>query len=241
MDSRGIDVVVLCGGLGKRLKSVLPHHLPKSMVDINKRPFLDILVDSVAKFGFRRFILCIGYKANIIREHFQNNRELLFVFSEEKELLGTGGALKNCESLLESNVLLVLNGDTFCPLDMSSFLNFHMKRGGIASIVISQVNNRMDGGFIQVNKNDRIISFNEKRSVTQAAYLNAGIYMLERKVLSFIPSGRPCSLEYETFPLLLEKEIYGYLTHETIYDIGTPERLDVFRRYELSHSVKEVN
>lgn len=233
MEPSKTDVVILCGGLGRRLRPVLSDR-PKSLANINNRPFLDILVNYVARYGFHRFVLCAGYKSSPIREYFENREQFRIVFSEEKEPLGTGGALKNCEPYLESDLSLVLNGDSLCLLDLTSLLNFHVKQDGIASVTVVYAEERKDGGFIEIDERNRVISFNEKRYNGRTPYLNAGIYVFDRKVLNFIPPRHACSLENEVFPSLLDSGVYGYVTAEALYDIGTPERLESFR-YVYNH------
>ena len=93
-----IDVVLLCGGFGTRLKTVV-HDRPKPMAEINDRPFLDILIDYVSDYGFKRFILCTGHKGDVIRKYYEaKNTQKIFLFSEEKEPLGTGGN-KECRAV----------------------------------------------------------------------------------------------------------------------------------------------
>lgn len=223
------DVVILCGGFGKRLQSV-SFERPKPMVLIGTKPFLEILVDHIASYGFRRFIFCTYYKTEVIREYFQKKSGLDIVFSEEPQPLGTGGALKFCAHVLQNNVALVFNGDSFCPIDPLAFLKFHEQKCGVASVVVTRHQGRCDGGFINLGTDKRIVSFHEKRDVDQACYINAGIYAFSRNLIFDIPSEHPCSLENEVFPQLIENNIYGYETFESLYDIGTPERLDFFRQ-----------
>ncbi len=124
-----MDVIILCGGLGMRLRDVVGDR-PKSMAEISGRPFLDILVDYVARYGFTHFILCTGFKGDLIKRYYKNKRgRLIFVVSDEDQPLGTAGAIKNAESFIESDMFLVLNGDSLCEIDIEDFIKFHIGKG----------------------------------------------------------------------------------------------------------------
>ena len=221
-----IDVVILCGGKGKRLQPVVSDR-PKALAEINGRPFLDILIDYVASFGFRRFILCIGYMGELIKQYYHQKRDnsLMLVFSEEKEALGTAGAIKNAESNINSSPFLVMNGDSFCKIDLNEFLNSHTKKKALFSIVLSDMKDGGDYGKVVLDDSERICGFDEKaNSKSNNSLTNAGMYMLDKAIFSEIPENKKCSLEYEIFPKLVNQRFYGFITEENFVDIGTPER-----------------
>jgi D-glycero-alpha-D-manno-heptose 1-phosphate guanylyltransferase len=112
---KDIDVFILCGGLGSRLRAVSKGN-PKPMVIVNGRPFVDSIIDYFAGFGCRRFVLGTGYKAKVIEDYYCENKrsELKILFSREKTPLGTGGAVKKARKLLASDPVLVINGDSIC-------------------------------------------------------------------------------------------------------------------------------
>ena len=226
-----IDVVVLCGGLGTRLHSVVDDR-PKSMVEINGKPFLDILIEYIAHYGFIRFILCTGYKGDSIKRYYESkNGKWKFLISEEKEPLGTAGAIKKAESFIKSDIFLVVNGDSLCEMDIKEFLKFHVRKGAFISIVLTSIGNSLDCGVIRLNKDQKIISYSEKVPIRGDGFVNAGIYFFNRKVLEEIRSGEKLSLEYDIFPGILDKGAYGYVTKKVLLDIGTPERLERARDY----------
>ncbi len=219
-----IDVVILCGGLGRRLRDVVDDR-PKVMAEINGRPFLNILIDYMAVQGFRTFILCVGYMADQITQYYQGNTHPVdILFSEEKQPLGTGGAIKNAEIFIRSNPFLVMNGDSFCPVDARKFVNFHADNEALISIVLASTEQASDSGVVELDDIKRIIAFKEKGH-KKKGLANAGLYLFDRKVLSLIPNDTAYSLEYELFPKLINKRLYGYLTKESFIDIGTPEKL----------------
>lgn len=229
MKARNIDVVILCGGLGKRLREVVSDR-PKSMAEINQRPFLDILIEYMAGYGFKRFILCIGYMADVIKHYYQNKKgPLEILFSEEKEPLGTGGAIKNAESLIQSNPFLVMNGDSICEVEFDRFIESHFAKKALVAIALALADETGDYGSVVVDSSGRIIRFDEKLG-NKGGFVNTGMYLFEKEVLSLIPPNRNYSLEYHLFPMIIGKEVYGYTTKEGFIDIGTPQRYERARQ-----------
>jgi NDP-sugar pyrophosphorylase family protein len=197
------------------------------MAEINGRPFLDILIDYVADFGFRRFILCIGYMSDFIRRYYQGREgPSEIIFSEEKEPLGTAGAIKNAESLIGSSPFLVMNGDSFCRLDLDGFINFHKRQKALITVALANaLEGRDDYGKVVLNDSGQVISFEERgKSKCSDHLVNGGVYLLEKAVFVEIPHNINFSLEHNLFPKMVNKGFYGYRTGETFIDIGTPER-----------------
>ena len=228
------DVVILCGGLGTRLRAVV-NDRPKPMAIVHERPFLEFVVNHLVRSGLSRFIFCTGYKGEWIKYHFQNAREYDALFSEEPEPLGTGGALRQCRSLLDTSTLLVVNGDSFCAVDLSALLKAHHDADVLATVALVAGDGRSDGGSVMMNLHGRIASFREKG--TSGPYLNAGIYACAAQFLDYVPDRRPCSLEHDVLPSVLAKGILGFVTPEPLYDIGTPERLTAFRAFSASRLI----
>ena len=222
---RQTDVIILCGGLGTRLGRAA-EGLPKPMAAINGKPFIDILVDWAAGQGFSRFIFSCGFKAEIIRSYFKPRAGREYLFSQEQEPLGTGGALKLASPSLKSEHALVLNGDSFCDVDMKALVALAKK--GIAAMALAEAAGRVDGGFAALSSDGRITSFAEK-DPKGGPWINAGVLALGPAVFAALPVG-PCSLEKDVLPALLGKGIYGLTAAAPLYDIGTPERLEAFRR-----------
>lgn len=226
------DVVVLCGGRGTRLRSMLDDR-PKPMVLVGDRPFLDILVDYLVEQGCRRIIFCTGFKSEWISSYVMQDARFECVCSVEPRPLGTAGALKQCRASIRTSTVLVCNGDSVCHLDVGRLLDEHRRSGCSVTIALVPSDGRTDGGGVSLDANGRLVSFNEKGR--PQPYLNAGIYAFETEVLDTIPSQSPCSLEQDVFPYLVPRGIHGYVTDGTVDDIGTPERLTAFRvNYEAS-------
>ena len=114
-----MDILILCGGLGTRLRSIVEDR-PKSMAVIRGRPFLEWQLSLLMSFGFKRVILCIGYQGDVIREYFLDGSRfgLDIQYSVETELLGTGGAIRRAVPCIQSDPVLILNGDSWCEVEM---------------------------------------------------------------------------------------------------------------------------
>ena len=217
-----IDALILCGGFGIRLKAVIGDK-PKCMAEFNGKPFLDILCRNLERFGIKRIILCVGYKAKVIKKYYKNKTGI--IFSQEKSPLGTGGAIKRAQRLIRSNPFLVLNGDSFCNVNLSDFLKFHINRKARATICLAKLNqdkNSKDFGAVILDGQKRILGFCEKKK-NKAGLINAGIYLFDKKMLSLIPRDQIYSLELDLFPKT-QKRFFGFSTNQPFIDIGTPGR-----------------
>ena len=235
------DVFILCGGLGKRLKSVTKNN-PKPMVKIGNKPFLDIIIDYLAGFGFKSFILGIGYRAEVFKKHYENfrSKDLEIKFCEEKSPLGTGGAVKKARSLIKSDSFLVLNGDSFCEFNPLFFLKFHEKKQAIVSILLREVASGADYGKVKLDKENRIIDFNEKDNQAKNCLINAGVYSFNKKVFMLMPRSKSFSLELDFFPRLSEKNCFGYTSSGFFIDIGTPERYFKANKYFVKNKYGRI-
>ena len=227
-----IDTVILCGGLGTRLKD-LTKNLPKPMVDIHGQPFLDILIKYVSSFGFKRFILCSGYKAEVISKYYSEKKDgIEYVFSKEDVPLGTGGALVNATKLIRSKIFLGLNGDSICQVNLKNFYNFHLGKKTKVSIALTSADDPGNYGCIALNENHEITQFNEKSiSKPDGKLINTGIYLIERELIDSFSLNKKLSLEYDMFPKLTKSTLHGYIDNAQLFDIGTPERLNKLRNH----------
>lgn len=219
------DVVILCGGRGERLKAVTGDS-PKVLADINGKPFLDILIRYIACFGFKRFVLCLGYKAGLIEDYFsrQADNQPEIIFCREEAPLGTAGALKNAEPFIQGGSFVAMNGDSFIKIDFNRFLKNHSDKNASFSAALAKVGAKDDYGSVGLNSRGEIEGFSEKQDTGQGNFINAGIYIFNRDIFALIPKGVKTSLEYDVFPGMLGKGFYGYFVDQRFIDIGTPER-----------------
>ncbi len=219
-----MDVVILCGGKGERLKAAV-NNRPKPMAEINNRPFLDMLIDHVSDFGFRHFILSTGYMADFIKKYYQKKQTSLeFLFSEDERPLGTGGAIKNAQALIKSSTFLVLNGDSFCNVDLQKFMNFHSDKKALVSMALTIDTDHKEYGTVILEDSGLITGFYEKSGKYRVGLINTGIYLFQKKVLALMPKKKSFSLETDFFPSITKNSFYGFRTRQPLLDIGTPKR-----------------
>jgi NDP-sugar pyrophosphorylase family protein len=232
-----VSAVILAGGLGTRLRSQVSDR-PKVMALVNGRPFLEYLLDQVVDGGIRSATLCIGYMAEVVRAHFGNSyRGVELSYSIEEELLGTGGALRLALPHMRHDAVLVMNGDSFCGVDLKSFASWHAAKQARASIVLTEVPDTSRYGRVELEEDNVIQGFIEKGGAQRPGYINAGIYLLQRRILEAISPKTVVSLEREVFPKLIGSGFYGWTApHSLFIDIGTPESYaeaqDLFSRLE---------
>jgi NDP-sugar pyrophosphorylase family protein len=231
---QNVTAAVLAGGLGTRLRSVVQDR-PKVLAEVAGRPLLAYLLDQLASAGVCRVVLCTGYMAELVRDVMGDTHSGMdIVYSQEPTGLGTGGALRHAYSLLHAETSLVLNGDSCCRANLSAFASWHLARSAEASVLLTQVDDARRFGRTRIDAACRVQSFSEKTAETGPGWINAGIYLLQTRLLFTIPANTPVSLEREVFPAWTKRRFFGYQTRAPFLDIGTPEsyaRAETFFRH----------
>lgn len=225
MKTSSIPVVLLCGGLGTRLKAI-SGDTPKPLVSVGAFSFLEFLLAKLRLQGFSQFILASGFNGQQVVDAFAGQSAVQVVI--EPKPLGTAGGLRFATQDLQHEPLLVLNGDSFCEIDYKGMIEQFMQHRPVASIALVPANERRDAGFVRVSSDGYVQGFAE-RDFSSGAYLNAGIYLLSQSLLQRIPAHKACSLEKDIFPKISSKDFLGFPTAGPVYDIGTPERLEQFK------------
>jgi mannose-1-phosphate guanylyltransferase len=214
-----VIAVLLVGGEGTRLRP-LTDWLPKSMLPIANRPFLEYQIDHLHEHGIDRVILSCGYLPEPIRDHFGDRLE----YAVEPQPLGTGGAIRfSAEGIDETFV--VCNGDVLTDLDLTALVSQHRRRGACATIAQHRVDDAGAYGLVRTDGDGRVTAFVEKPSPGEADVdtINAGTYVLEPAVLELIEPARAVSVEREVFPWLVGQGLYARVDDGRWRDIGTPE------------------
>ena len=219
------DVVaaVLAGGLGTRLRPVVSDR-PKVLAAVHGRPFLSYVLDQLAAAGVLRVVLCTGYLGEQVHRVFGSRWGAMeLIYSRETAPLGTGGALRKALPHLSSNPVLVMNGDAFCGIQLADFYAWHCRRGARATLAIVQASDAARYGRVQVDATGEVVRFAEKCAGPNVAWINAGIYLLDRSIIENVSTGYKVSLEREVFPRWIGKGFYGYSCEGGFLDIGTPQ------------------
>ena len=200
-----LTCVILAGGLGTRLRSVITD-VPKPMAMIDNRPFLEYLLLQISAAAIDDVILCVGYKAEVVENYFGDGKKfnLRIRYSKEKAPLGTAGALALAKPLITTDTLIALNGDSFCEVDYQQLIKQHQSSNALATIVAVRVENRSQCASVEFDGHNAIISFREKQGIPEPGFISSGIYVLEKKFLDSIPL-TVCSLERDIFPKLIKE------------------------------------
>lgn len=235
--SRGlgdIDVFILCGGEGKRLRPAVSDR-PKALAEINGKPFLEILLENLVSRGFKRIIIGVGYLKEQVINHFKNydagNPGVKIEFSEEDSPLGTGGAVKKAAPLIKSEHFIVVNGDVFLPLDFGRFYSRHLDNDSLLTMALTEMGGVGDYGAVNLDKNARIVGFQEKTAEHEIGIVNAGAYLMKREIFFHMPPENVFSLERDFFPKIFKiHSCGGFIFDGGFIDIGVPERYEKAKR-----------
>ena len=222
-DLSQVTAVILAGGLGTRLRDVVSER-PKVMAEINGKPFLYYLLDQLVGSNIEKIVISTGYMGYFIEKRLGNSYKGFQIdYSVEESPLGTAGALKLAEQMVDSENCLVMNGDSYTEFDAISLLMFRKEKNASTVLLVKIVPDTSRFGTVHMNEQNEIIRFTEKGETADSGYINAGVYMIKSTELHRIPDRAPCSLEYDFFPAMIGKRIYGYKTKGKFIDIGTPE------------------
>ncbi|MFC1961600.1 sugar phosphate nucleotidyltransferase [Chloroflexota bacterium] len=223
-----MKAVILIGGEGTRLRP-LTCNIPKAMVPILNKTFLEHLLLYLKQHGISEVILAMGYLPDPIQSHLGDGVGLgmKITYLVEEEPLGTAGAVKNAASLLEV-AFLVFNGDILTEINLTGMIARHREVKPKVSIALTPVEDPTVYGVVETDEGGMVRRFLEKpgRDEVTTNMINAGIYILEPEVLSLVPAGEHCMFENYLFPLLLERDepILSYPSRAYWIDIGTPEK-----------------
>ena len=229
MEGKVRQAVVMVGGKGTRLLP-LTETRPKIILPVADRPCLWYLLRSLARAGIEEVILACGYKSEQMRETIGDGSDLglSIIYSYEDEPLGTGGAMKLVEGRLD-DVFVVANGDVFASIDVASEIRAHTESGASVTIALTPVENPCEFGIARVQSDGRITEFREKPKPEEvfSNLINAGVYVLNRSVLGYIPEGTFYDFSKELVPKLLEDghRIQGFQISGIWMDVGRPHDL----------------
>jgi NDP-sugar pyrophosphorylase family protein len=222
-----MKAVILAGGYGTRLWP-LTLNRPKPMLLLGDKPALHHIIEYLSGHGFDEIIITTNYLKNKIMEYFKSYPELdaKLIYSDEYTPLGTAGSVKKAANYLDDTFALI-QGDNITDIDLMKMLEFHKKRGGVATIALKEVEKPYLFGVVETNSEKRIILFKEKPKVDEcfSKTINTGIYILEPKIFDYIPSNKEYDFAKDLFPQLLSynEKLYGFEAEGFWVDIGTPE------------------
>lgn len=218
-----LTACILAGGRGTRLRSVVADR-PKVLAEVHGRPFLAFLLDQLVDAGVRRIVLLTGYMGDLVRSTFGTRyRDADLAYSREDEPLGTAGAIRQALPLVDTDTLLVMNGDSYSSGDLNAYVTAHVDSGRPGSLQLVHVPDAGRYGLVRFDDSGRVTSFEEKKPGAGSGWINAGVYLLDRTLVRAIPAGRQVSLERDGLPHWLDAPIGVHLSIGRFLDIGLPE------------------
>lgn len=222
-----MQVALLAGGLATRLGD-LTRNQPKSMVKVLGRPFLEYQLQLLRKSGIKNIILCTGYMGEQIERRFGNGKRygVNIRYSFEDTALGTAGALKKAENLLDE-VFFTMYGDSYLFLDFSLVMSYFQSQNKLALMTVYKNYNCYDRSNTVIEGN-LVKKFSKKEKTEDMVYIEYGANIFKKEVLEMIPENRFCSLD-ELFPRLIDqKQLLVFEVRERFYEIGSPLGLTEF-------------
>ena len=201
---KGVLGVILAGGLGTRLRAVVADK-PKVLAEVNGRPFLSYLLTQFERAGIEKCVLCTGHLAEQVEQIFgEQFGKMSLAYSREEAPLGTAGAFRLAAGAYPFEHYLLMNGDSWCSVDLAKVIKFHLNSKADATITSVKLDERGRFGSLDIGANGKVLGFREKDS-SSSGWINAGIYIISHGLASAIPAGKPLSLEKDFFPRWLQK------------------------------------
>lgn len=226
-DLAKLDVAILAGGLGTRLAGVL-RGAPKVLAPVGGAPYIAFLLDWLKRSGLRRIVFCLGHRAGAVEDWLARDKRpgMTITSVREPAPAGTAGALRHARASLNSDPVLVMNGDSFVAGDFADFLADYRASKAAASILCARVPDAARYGGVDVNADGWIERFSEKDPLrARPGLINAGVYLFSQSFLASFLAGGAASLERDVFARAPSGTLRGYPTAGTFHDIGTPESL----------------
>lgn len=231
------QAVILAGGIGTRLRP-LTYKIPKPMIALNNRPFLEYLIDLLKENGIEEVILLLGYLPEKIKEYFGNGSKfgMNIKYSIGGVSFETGKRIKNAEDLLNGNFLLMYC-DNYWPLNLKNLLEYHNNHSVLATITIYTNKDSFTKSNIKVDNQGYVTLYDKSRKEENLSGVDIGFFVINKKIFKLMPNTN-FSFEKEILPKLIKKkQLAGYLTDHKYYSIGNLERLPITEKYLQSKKV----
>ncbi len=235
-----MEAIVLAGGLGTRLRSVVSE-VPKPMAPVAGRPFLDYILYYLKKQGITKVVLAVGYKWEIIRDHYKNNDTSFGIeieYSVENEPLGTGGAIFKAAKKVRNDDFFIINGDTSFDVPLNQVKTFSTNNHAEITLALKRISNSDRYGSVECSPNGRVLSFKEKgvNNIATPTEINGGIYFMQKSLLNRFNFQDKFSFETDFLQGNLSTiNAFAKAFDSTFIDIGIPE--DYFRSQKIFENV----
>jgi len=223
-----MQAVIMTGGLGTRL-GPLTGKIPKGLIEVGGRPFLDHLILYLRKYGIDDILLCTGYLGDQIISYFGDGSSfgIRINYSQEDHPLGTGGALRPALPKIQ-DVFFLINGDTFLPIDYNQMLDSFLNSPALMMVAVFRAEKGDSRANLRVERGGEITELRGE----DLSYIDAGVRLVRKEIASLFPLEEVFSLEDDLYPQLIKTgKIIAWPVEERYFDIGTPERIKAFERY----------
>ena len=219
-----IDVVILAGGMGTRLAKKL-NGKPKILAPILGKTFLDFIFCWLRNYGVQNIILALGHLADEVQEYLKTAppEDINIKCVIDSVPLGTVGGVVSASYFIQSELVLVMNGDTFIDADLCKFREYHRKNSTEITLLTTKVENSSRYGLVDIDELGFVKSFKEKTGSTLPGVINSGLYFMGKSVISYIKEQGTGSLETEVFQKLPHGSIGAFNGEFNFIDIGIPE------------------
>jgi NDP-sugar pyrophosphorylase family protein len=226
-----MQIVILCGGLATRLYPVT-QKIPKSMVEIDGRPFLEYQIELLKRNGIFDLVLCVGNFSEQIEQHFGNGEKfgVKIQYSHDgANLAGTGGALKKAEDLLEDE-FLVMYGDSYLPFDFQKAITFFKEKGKQGLMTVFHNANKYEPSNVEV-EGDLVKIYSKKEKTPKMEHIDYGLSIFKKETLKILPSDGASDLSVLHLALIAEKQLLAFSVDQRYYQVGSFDGLEEFKVY----------
>jgi len=220
------DCIILAGGFGTRLQSVV-NDKPKCLADINGKPFLYYICKHLARFHFCKVVFAVGYMKDMVKDYVMNHRDefkFAFDFAEEEEPLGTGGAIMNALPYCDTEDFFVVNGDTFFDVNIDEMSVFQQNQMADCTVALKPMQHADRYGLVDLDPATQAIRGFREKQEGSSGLINGGVYCLFRPSFLNIPFPKVFSFEKDYLEkMLTERDLYGMVQDKYFIDIGIPD------------------
>jgi len=217
-----VEAIILAGGFGKRLKG-LAGEVPKPMASINKKPFLDYLLNFLTENDVKKVIFSVFYKYEVLKKRYGSSFNGINIdYSIDDSALGTGGAIKNALSFTNEKDLLVLNGDTYFKVHFKKLFSSHYNNQNDITLSLKPMQSFDRYGIVKVGGNGKVISIKDKE-YCKMGEIDGGVYIIKRNIFNDFADKTPFSFNDFLIKNLDNLKIGSIVFDNLFIDIGTPE------------------
>lgn len=240
-------VVIQAGGMGTRLQELTRGNIPKPLCPIQGKPMIQWQLEKFIEYGFRNYVFIVGHLGNKIQEYFKDGTDwgVHIEYVIESEPLGSAGALYYLKEKIDTQDFLLIFGDIMFDIDINRMIAFHERKKSKITLLVHPNSHPYDSDLVILDEYDQIIDFDSKKAIRNYWYnncVNAGIYILNGKLLEIIEKPKKLDLERDLIvPYLRTGKVYGYHTTEYVKDAGTMERLYAVEKAFISGIAKDKN